>query len=361
MYFRRLSLALLTLLLAASTLFAQVQKNAGIWTEWETISPEGEEFTITMPKNPTTESAKFPYHKMELNTRLYLATSTAGPVLAVASFSGIKSNPAQYTEFARFNSYIDAFKDFFPPKVRTKDTAIAKLTLVSSKPFQGYTGRAYKLTIGELSGSVQAFVTRKRFYAVVSLNTKKDEALEEKFLSSFMLPERGPDPPKNAATAANQPEQPQPVQNEQTIDNQPPDAGQAKAQGEQGRVEEAPTASPDPNAKTDATGNPQPNQNQENPARPQRRPPVAGGPLNSKAIYLPQPEVPAGDASGVVLVQVLVDEAGVVIEARAISGPNHLHAAAVTAARLARFSPTLLMGEPVRVTGTLSYNFVRSN
>jgi hypothetical protein len=33
----------------------------------------------------------------------------------------------------------------------------------------------------------------------------------------------------------------------------------------------------------------------------------------------------------------------------------------VNAARLAKFSPTLLMGEPVRVTGTLSYNFARSN
>jgi dimethylhistidine N-methyltransferase len=36
---------------------------------------------------------------------------------------------------------------------------------------------------------VQAYVTRRRFYAIVSLNTKKDEALEEKFLSSFVLPE----------------------------------------------------------------------------------------------------------------------------------------------------------------------------
>jgi hypothetical protein len=356
MYFRRLSLTLLTLLLAASPLFAQAPKNAGTWTEWETITPEGEEFTITMPKNPTTESAKFPYHKMELNTRLYLATSSAGPVLAVASFSGIKSNPAQYTEFSRFNSYMDAFKDFFPPKVRTKDTAIAKLTLVSSKPFQGHTGRSYKMTIGELSGSVHAFVTRRRFYAVVSLNTKKDEALEEKFLSSFTLPERGPDAPKNAATAANQAAQPQQPQNEQTIDNQPPDPNQAKALAEQ-----APKPD-DPNAANNSTGNPQPNQNQQNQNQPnQRKPPVSGGMLNQKAIYLPSPEVPAGEASGVVLVQVLVDETGAVIEARAISGPNHLHAVSVNAARLARFSPTLLMGEPVRVTGTISYNFARSN
>ncbi|MCA1576188.1 MAG: energy transducer TonB [Acidobacteria bacterium] len=360
MYFRRLSLTLLTLSLAASPLFAQAPKNAGTWTEWETITPEGEEFTITMPKNPTTESAKFPYHKMELNTRLYLAKSSAGPVLAVASFSGIKSNPAQYTEFARFNSYIDAFKDFFPPKVRTKDTAIAKLTLVSSKPFQGHTGRSYKMAIGELSGSVHAFVTRRRFYAVVSLNTKKDEALEEKFLSSFMLPERGPDPPKTAATAANQAAQPQQSPDEQTIDNKPPDPNQAKVLAEQARTGETPNPNPDPNAANNAAGNQQPNQNQQNPAN-KGKPPISGGMLNGKAIYLPMPEVPSGEAAGVVLVQVLVDESGAVVEARAISGPNHLHAPSVNAARLARFSPTLLMGEPVRVTGTLNYNFARSN
>ena len=83
--------------------------------------------------------------------------------------------------------------------------------------------------------------------------------------------------------------------------------------------------------------------------------------LNARAIYMPQPELGYGEASGVVLVQVLVDESGNVVEARAVSGPQHLHASAVNAARLARFSPTMLMGEAVRVTGTLSYNFAKSN
>ena len=83
--------------------------------------------------------------------------------------------------------------------------------------------------------------------------------------------------------------------------------------------------------------------------------------LNQKAIYMPQPEVPSGEASGVVLVQVLIDEQGSVIDARPVSGPQHLQAAAVNAARLARFAPTLMMGEPVKVSGTLSYNFARSN
>jgi len=83
--------------------------------------------------------------------------------------------------------------------------------------------------------------------------------------------------------------------------------------------------------------------------------------LNGKAIYMPMPEAPAGEAAGVVLVAIVVDESGSVVEARAVSGPAHLHTAAVNAARLARFSPTLMMGEPVRVAGTLSYNFGRSN
>jgi len=50
----------------------------------------------------------------------------------------------------------------------------------------------------------------------------------------------------------------------------------------------------------------------------------------------------------VVLVAVLVDEQGTVIDARAVSGPAHLHAAAVAAARLARFSPTQGTGRAIR-------------
>src|SRR6185503_18801070 len=175
------------------------------------------------PKNPTTETTKFPYHKMELNARSYLATKAGGPVFAVVSLSGIKSTPGQYSDFTRFNSYVDAFKDYFPPKVRTKDTAITKLVLVSSRPFHGHTGRQYKVSIGELNGVAHAFATRKRFYVIVSLNTK-DEAIQEKFLSSFVLPERQPDPPKVAANANpdqpanNQPGQTSENQNEKTLD-----------------------------------------------------------------------------------------------------------------------------------------------
>jgi outer membrane biosynthesis protein TonB len=352
MHFRRLHLALAVLVLAAVAIPALAQKPAEAWAEWETLSPEAEEFTVLMPKNPTTESTKFPYHKMELSVRLYLASSNAGPVLAITSLSGIKSDPAQYTEFARFNSYMDAFKSFFPPKVRAKE-AVTKMTLVSSRPFHGYTGRSYKLTIGDLSGSVQAFVTRKRFYAVVSLNTKKDDALEEKFLSSFVLPEKAMEAPKTAANAGDQATGTEGRQaNNEAKNNAVQPEGEAT-------LPDTPTNNNNNNSEPGqtnpaATNPPQPQQGQ-------KKGPINGGMLNGKAIYMPLPDAPAGDASGGVLVAVVVDESGSVVEARAVSGPQNLHAAAVNAARLARFSPTLMMGEPVRVSGTLSYNFGRSN
>jgi hypothetical protein len=339
MYFRRLHWALVIAVLSAVAVSGQVQKSAGDWADWETISPEGEEFTVSMPKNPTTETTKFPYHKMELNARSYLATKTGGPVFAIVSLSGIKSTAG--SDFARFNSYIDAFKDYFPPKVRTKDTAITKLTLVTSRPFHGHTGRSYKMAVGELNGIAHAFATRKRFYVIVSLNTK-DEKLEEQFLSSFVLPERQADPPKVAANAdqqINNSGQPaNTAENEKTLD---PNTQQTGAEG---------------NTETE-----KPNATNANARQPDgKKGPINGGMLNGKAIYLPQPEAP-GEAAGVVLVQVLVDEQGSVLEAKAVSGPQLLQAAAVSAARLARFSPTLLMGEPVKITGTLSYNFGKSN
>ena len=89
---------------------------------------------------------------------------------------------------------------------------------------------------------------------------------------------------------------------------------------------------------------------------------IQGGVLNGKAVYLAHPTYPPiarqAHASGTVVVQVLIDENGNVIAARAMSGHPLLHGAAVSAARASRFSPTKLSGQPVKVTGVISYNFV---
>jgi TonB family protein len=89
---------------------------------------------------------------------------------------------------------------------------------------------------------------------------------------------------------------------------------------------------------------------------------VSGGVLNGRAISLPAPPFPAiakaARASGTVVVQIVINEKGCVISARAVSGHPLLMAAAVAAARQACFSPTLLRGEPVQVSGVITYNFV---
>ena len=89
--------------------------------------------------------------------------------------------------------------------------------------------------------------------------------------------------------------------------------------------------------------------------------PVSGGVLNGKALNLPVPRYPdlarRSRTSGKVEVQVVVDENGAVISAEVLSGPAPLREAAVDAAKHAKFSPTKLSGAPVKVSGTIDYNF----
>jgi TonB family protein len=89
--------------------------------------------------------------------------------------------------------------------------------------------------------------------------------------------------------------------------------------------------------------------------------PVSGGVLNGTALHLPPPAYP--DAAkrmrtqGVVSVDVILDETGKVVAANASSGPAILREAAVQAALKARFSPTKLSGQPVKVSGVINYKF----
>ena len=96
--------------------------------------------------------------------------------------------------------------------------------------------------------------------------------------------------------------------------------------------------------------------------KPTPRAPISGGVLNGKAIRLPQPAYPpiakAAHASGQVTVQVTLDESGNVISAHAVSGHPLLKSSAEAAARQAKFTPTMLSGQAVKVTGIIVYNFV---
>jgi len=84
--------------------------------------------------------------------------------------------------------------------------------------------------------------------------------------------------------------------------------------------------------------------------------------LNGEALSLPKPPYPAIAKQlriqGPVNVQVVISETGKVISAKAVSGNPALVTAAQQAALQARFSPTMLGEQPVKVSGIITYNFV---
>lgn len=92
---------------------------------------------------------------------------------------------------------------------------------------------------------------------------------------------------------------------------------------------------------------------------------VSKGVITGLATYLPKPAyteiAKRARAQGSVSVQVLIDETGRVISAKALSGSPFLTAEAQKAAMQARFAPTLLSNQPVKVSGVITYNFVLGN
>lgn len=86
------------------------------------------------------------------------------------------------------------------------------------------------------------------------------------------------------------------------------------------------------------------------------------GLLNGRALSLPKPQYLAEARekrlSGTVPVKVKIDEQGNVIGTKSICRDDVLGKAAEDAAKGAKFSPALIDGKPVKVTGIIVYNFI---
>lgn len=82
----------------------------------------------------------------------------------------------------------------------------------------------------------------------------------------------------------------------------------------------------------------------------------------TKPVYSSQTNVQSKDGGqgefGKVSVQIVIDEDGNVISAKALDGKPSLAKASIKAVRQSRFAPTMLAGTPVKVTGVIVYNFV---
>ncbi|MDT7602389.1 MAG: Ca-activated chloride channel [Acidobacteriota bacterium] len=186
-----------------------------------------------------------------------------------------------------------------------------------------------------------------------------------------------PNPTQSASlTSTNDTASPAPAQTPKATDETQPSAAGDSNTKEARRPRQATGAqssstqnSPPPNSTTPSTSQASPQASSPAPAQssntqagePPKKLVVSGGVLNSRAKTLPVPLYPETArrmrVGGLVMVEVTVDESGKVVEARAASGPVLLRPAAVAAARQARFPPTLVEGQPVRVTGVINYTF----
>jgi TonB family protein len=302
------------ILVAATVLcLGATQAGLGQQESWQKIAPVGEPFTLLMPTQAVEASRRIPLNDQDsVRERVYYSVAD-GKRYMVVSF--MKTTPDRVAALSSFDNFMLGIEQSF--KVNEKEMS-KSLTFDRDFSFEGGTGKQYHVKLGEYPGVARFVGTDNAFYALMVIGSDENGAEVQRFLSSFVLGAAN----TNAELSG-------------VIFDTPANAAALE------RVRAA--LPPEPWSNTGG--------------------PIIGGVLNGKAISLPVPEYPKaarkkGD-SGAVTVKVLIDERGNVIWAEASEGPLSLRAPAVAAAWKSRFTPTRLMGQPVKVRGVIIYNFVR--
>jgi TonB family protein len=327
---RRLFNCALLISLVAAT--AAAQQFTRVWLR---IAPEGEEFAVHMPEPNFRIRRELPFGGGVTLKPASFEVTQRGALLSVLSFA--KSEPAVPKSL---DAFVKGFQHALGESTVGKH---AVLEFEHEVKLDGRDGRQFRVNVGDTSGSARIFETERHFYVVLTYGGKEGADIIEHFHNSFTLDPTAADrvplsePEERLLSPAKSPELLWPVA------------------GGTGSVGVAV-------GKGDGDTRPGLDISKVGASKPAGRTIVSGGVLNGKAIGKPQPVYPpiakAARAQGVVTVQIIVDEEGYVIAANAVSGHPLLQYAAVLAARQARFTPTLLEGQPVKVSGVITYNFV---
>jgi len=312
----------LFIILAAAIAAAQQVQRA-----WLRIQPEGEEFAVHMPEPHWRIRRALPFGGATLKPISFEVTNR-GVLFSVLSFS--KSEPAAPKTL-----------DALVAGLRTAFGERAALEFEREVKLDGRAGMQFRLKGEGGRGAARVYETERHFYVVMTYGHAEAAAASAHFQNSFTFDTAGADrvplgeevdvSDLSVSPAAT----PAPLW---------PPAGIAPVVGVASRTIEG--------AGAPATSG----------AGATRQKIVSGGVLNGKAVAKPVPAYPpvakAARADGTVTVQILVDEEGYVIAATPVSGHPLLQRPAALAARQARFTPTLLEGQPVKVSGVITYNFV---
>jgi TonB family protein len=283
---------------------------------WQRIAPVGESFTVLMPTQALEVSRRIPLNdKDSVPERVYYSLAS-GKRYMVVSF--VKTSFDRVPGLSSFDEFLRGIEQSF----MTRENEVSKsLTFDRDLTFVGGPARQYHVKLGAYPGVARFLGTEKMIYALLVIGADESDAGVVRFLSSFALGEANTNTASSGVTV-------------NTVLTGISAADETDRPG--GSVP------PEPWPRT--TG------------------PIIGGVLNGKAIHLAVPEYPAAarkqHEAGLVEVQIVIDEFGNVIRAEALDGPPNLRDAAVAAAWKSRFTPTRLMGQPVKVSGRIIYNFV---
>ncbi|MDQ3805167.1 MAG: energy transducer TonB [Acidobacteriota bacterium] len=315
---RRFLSGCLAVAVLASAAFAQAGGQA-----WGWVAPEEEEFAVRMPAAPLRALRVLPFGgDSKRRPRVYEAAG-GGVRYWVLSF---EKSGAPARSAGTLDEVINGLRHALRGTA-TGDYAIAHerdLTL------DGRAGKQFILRSDKPVGTVRAYEAARHIYVLMTLGGRAGEPEVDRFFSSFTLDPQSQD----TAQALKRVRQPLP---EEVPDSLWPFLLEAKSMGV---------------VLGDRGGAPAPSG---------RGKVVQGGVINGKVVKRVDPVYPpiakAARASGMVVVQITVDEEGRVVEASAVTGHPLPQQAAVDAVRQWRFAPVRLEGQPVRVVGTVSVGF----
>ena len=289
----------LTLLICSQSINAQAQ--------WQKIAPLGESFTVEMPTWANGVSRVILLSATKSVPARVLYSVANGRRYAIASF--VRTTDDRVLALSNFPEFAMGMEWSLTSAEGTTGSLTFQQDLSSGSTII----KQYHLQLGEHRGVARFIATETWLYALVVIGADANDSDAQRFLTSFLIGKTNKDAEPDATKVITR------------------SGGYAD--------QELP---PEP--------------------WPRKANPISGGVLNGKALSLARPEYPKAARKnrdeGQVRVRIVIDEFGKVIGAEAIEGPESLREAAIAAAYKSLFTPTRLMGQPVKVSGVIVYNFV---
>jgi TonB family protein len=307
--------------------------------EWKKIAPVGHTFSVMMPAQAIRISRSVRVSETESIPAALYCSVFGGKRFVATSF--YKTNVETVMTLSSFEKFLEGMEHSLRIN---KDVKSLKFT--HNVSVGGARGKQYELVLAKYPGIAEFLTSEKGFYVLVMIGDDQKDQAADRFFSSFDVADVNTDEATSGVTNRG---------NVVTMVGSNNSTAKSTATGESPAPAKGVVTLVKPTEETNSDGlPPQP--------WPDSTGSITGGVINGRAIKLVQPQYPAAarnnHESGQVKVQIVINEVGSVIAAQALNGSSILKVEAEGAAWQCKFTPTFLMGQPVKVSGIIVYNFV---